>query len=63
MHGGRLNDPRFGFRMQGEGIYAEQITSLFTLACRQTGLHGHRPRLSTAAFHRPATAQLALFDA
>jgi hypothetical protein len=49
--------------MRGEGIYAEQITSLFTLACRKAGLHGHRPGLSTAAFRRPATAQLALFDA
>ena len=25
MRGGKLNDPRFGFRMRGEGIFAEQI--------------------------------------
>jgi hypothetical protein len=49
--------------MQGEGIYARQIASLFTLACRQAGLHGHRPRLSTAAFRRLVPAQLTLFDA
>ncbi|HEY7493891.1 MAG TPA: PA0069 family radical SAM protein [Candidatus Tectomicrobia bacterium] len=63
IHGGKLNDSRFGFRMQGEGIYARQIASLFTLACRQAGLHGHRPRLSTAAFRRLVPAQLTLFDA
>jgi DNA repair photolyase len=62
MHGGRLNDPRFGFRMRGEGIYAKQIASLYTLACRQAGIHGHRPELSIAAFRRLMPAQLTLFD-
>ena len=58
---GRLNDPRFGSRMRGEGLYAEQIESLFALAARRAGLARRGPTLSTRAFRRPAGAQLALF--
>jgi DNA repair photolyase len=62
LRGGRLNDPRFGSRMRGEGIFAEQIAALFHTAVRRHGLDGDFPPLSTAAFHRPGTAdQLALF--
>jgi DNA repair photolyase len=53
MRGGeRLNDSRFGARMKGEGIFAEQVRSLFEVACRRANL-GERPRLSTDAFRRP----------
>src|SRR6185369_595087 len=38
MRGGRLNDPRFGSRMKGEGVFAEQLESLFALSCRRSGL-------------------------
>ncbi len=62
LRGGRLNDPRFGSRMRGEGIFAEQIAALFHTAARRHGLDGGFPPLSTAAFRRPGTAgQLALF--
>lgn len=56
LRGGRLNDPRFGSRMRGEGVYAGQIASLFDVTARKTGFLGRRPELSTAAFRRPADA-------
>ena len=61
IRGGRLNDPRFGSRMRGEGVFAEQIAAIFSLACRKAGIDGRGPRLSTAAFRRPLGAQLPLF--
>jgi DNA repair photolyase len=61
MRGGQLNESRFGKRMRGEGIFAEQIASLFKLACRQAGLANAAPALSTDAFRRPPGPQLTLF--
>jgi DNA repair photolyase len=61
---GELDDPRFGSRMRGAGIFAEQIHDLFELSRRRAGfpdLEAVRPVLSTAAFRRPGDAQLALF--
>jgi len=54
MRGGRLNDPRFGSRMRGEGIFAQQIHALFASARRRHGLDQPLPDLSAAAFRRPA---------
>ena len=62
LRGGRLNDSRFGKRMRGEGRYAEQIASMFALACRKADLVNNFPGLSTAAFRRPVDGQLSLFD-
>lgn len=62
MRGGQLNVSEFGKRMRGEGIFAEQIASLFKLACRKAGLANTSPALSTDAFRRPAGPQLTLFD-
>jgi DNA repair photolyase len=62
MRGGKLNDPNFGTRMRGEGIFAEQIEALFALACRKAGIDGRGPALSTAAFRVPSSAQLSLFE-
>jgi DNA repair photolyase len=62
MHGGKLNDSRFGMRMRGEGIFAEQTTALFRLACRKAGLANRSPALSAAAFRRPSAGQLTLFE-
>ena len=58
----KLNDPRFSSRMRGEGIFAEQIRSLFALACRKAGIDGRGPALSTAAFRVPSNRQLPLFE-
>ena len=60
IRGGKLNDPRFGARMRGEGIFAEQIARMFHVARRKAGLAEDGPELSTAAFRRPEGAQLGL---
>jgi DNA repair photolyase len=62
IRGGKLNDPRFSSRMRGEGLFAAQIESLFTLACRKAGIDGRGPSLSSAAFRVPSDAQLSLFE-
>ena len=61
MRDGKLNDPNFGSRMSGHGIFAEQIEKTFEIACRKAGILGRRPALSTAAFQRPSGPQLELF--
>jgi DNA repair photolyase len=68
IRGGKLNDPRFGSRMRGEGEYAEQLGALFRVACRKAGIDAERPKLSAAAWRghsapsgKPAPAQLSLF--
>ncbi|MDP8939265.1 MAG: PA0069 family radical SAM protein [Actinomycetota bacterium] len=61
MRGGRLNDPHFGSRMGGEGVYAKHLAQLFEVSCRRAGLRNQRrPTLSTAAFRR--SGQPTLFD-
>jgi DNA repair photolyase len=57
--GERLNNSRWHERMTGDGVFAEQISSLFHLACRRAGM-GERPELSVASFRRP-NEQLSLF--
>ena len=57
--GQRLNNSEWHARMTGDGIFAEQIASLFEIGCRRSGM-GERPHLSTAAF-RKFTPQLELF--
>jgi DNA repair photolyase len=57
--GTKLNDARWGTRIKGEGIFAEQIRSMFSVACRRAGI-GARPHLSTSAFRR-SREQLDLF--
>lgn len=57
--GKRLNDPRWKSRIVGEGIFAEQVASMFEVSCRRAGI-GPRVQLSTAAFRRPRE-QLDLF--
>lgn len=50
---GALNDTRFRKRMQGQGIFAEQIQSLFRISRERAGLDKQGPVLSTTAFRRP----------
>ena len=60
---GKLNDPRFGSRMRGEGIFADHIDQLFSISCRRAGIErGRFPNLSTTAFRRPGAFQPDLFD-
>ncbi|MGO9199813.1 MAG: PA0069 family radical SAM protein [Limisphaerales bacterium] len=60
LRAGKLNDPRFGSRMRGEGIFAEQISQMFHVARRRAGIPEDGPELSTTAFRRPAGAQFEL---
>jgi DNA repair photolyase len=60
LRGGELNDPRFGSRMRGEGIFAEQISQIFHVACRRAGFADSPPELSTSAFRRVEAGQLEL---
>jgi DNA repair photolyase len=61
MRGGRLNDPRFGSRMQGSGFYAEQMSAMYKVAWKTAGFAAHPPvELSTASFRAPGQ-QLQLF--
>lgn len=61
LRGGKLNDSRFGSRMRGEGIWAEQIRQLFQVSCERLGLNKKPGELSTAAFRNPDDRQLRLF--
>jgi DNA repair photolyase len=56
MRGNRLNNSQWHTRMTGEGVFAEQIASLFRVGCRHAVI-GERPVLSTASF-RKSTTQL-----
>jgi len=58
LRGERLNNSQWHTRMTGEGIFAEQIASLFKISCHQAGIGG-RPTLSTESF-RKSTTQLHL---
>ena len=61
MRGGRLNDPRLGSRMKGQGPMAKQVIQFFAVARKKARLDGPPAELSTAAFRRPGDAiQLAL---
>ncbi len=60
IRGGKLNDPNFGTRMQGEGIFAEQIQQMFDVACRKAGLKDEPRKLTTEHFRRPGGMQMDL---
>jgi DNA repair photolyase len=62
LRGGQLYDPRFGNRMRGEGLFADQIRVTFQTFKRRYGLDQPFPELSTAAFRVPGRVeQLGLF--
>ena len=62
IRGGRLNDPNFGSRMRGQGIFAEQMDKIFEVASRRVGLPKRRVVLSAAGFRVPPGRQLSLFE-
>jgi DNA repair photolyase len=59
LRGNRINNSQWYTRMTGEGIFAEQIASLFEVSRRHAGI-GERPKLSCDSFQR-STTQLRLF--
>lgn len=60
---GKLNDPRFGSRMQGEGVEADLLAQRFALSCRRLSFVRDLPALDCTQFAVPplAGAQLELF--
>ena len=64
IRGGRDNDPRFGTRMKGEGVFAELIARRFQVAWKKQGFDAiPRETLETTLFRPPriATPQGELF--
>ncbi len=64
MRGGRDNDPRFGSRMRGEGVFADMIRARFQVARRRLGFASRDDIvLDTHAFvpPRPDSPQAELF--
>jgi DNA repair photolyase len=61
LRGGELNASEWGRRFDGEGIFADQIHQLFTVAARRAGLNRSLGQLSTDHFRRPGGTQLKLF--
>lgn len=57
-HGGTVNDSRFGFRMVGEGNFAENIRQLHNLACRKYFKDKELPKLDTSQFMRGGQMKL-----
>ncbi len=54
VRGGKMNDPRFGARMSGEGVYADAIGALFHTTADKLGLEtGHFTKDALATFERP----------
>ncbi len=60
MRDGKLNDPDFGSRMRGSGVFADQLRGMFKLYSRKYGLNQEELELSTAHFQRPGE-QMRLF--
>jgi DNA repair photolyase len=52
MRGGKLNDPRFGSRMRGEGIWADQLRTMFEMGKKAAGITCGFPELSITSFQR-----------
>jgi DNA repair photolyase len=60
IRGGRLNDPDFGSRMRGTGVFAEHLAALFAVTVRRLGLNAERLPADTSHFRRPLGGQLRL---
>ena len=57
----RDNDPGFGSRMRGTGVWAELIRTRFRIACKRLGLNAERMVLDESQFRPPEGAQMRLF--
>ena len=61
IRGGRDNDPNFGTRMRGQGVWAQLIHTRFTKARARAGFTSERLNLRTDLFRPPQGPQLQLF--
>ncbi len=63
LRGGKLYDTRYGYRMKGQGAYAEQLRQTFQISCRRFRLAEEGPSLNAAGFRRvPSQGELDLFQ-
>jgi len=62
LRGGKLNDSQFYGRMHGQGVWSEQIETVFEMAKRKAGLDREFPELSIQHFRPPGGPQMTLFD-
>ena len=53
LRNGRRNDPNFGSRMRGTGIWADLLRQRFAVATRKLGLNRHRLALDCERFQPP----------
>jgi DNA repair photolyase len=60
LSGGKLYSSDWGQRMRGQGIFAEQMKTMFEVNARRAGLNVESFSLATEHFRRPGE-QLALF--
>ncbi|WP_088158897.1 PA0069 family radical SAM protein [Achromobacter xylosoxidans] len=56
LRNGRRNDPNFGSRMRGTGVWADLLRQRFTIATRKQGLNRHRLALDCDRFLPPAAS-------
>ncbi len=56
LRNGRRNDPNFGSRMRGTGIWADLLRQRFAVATRKLGLNRHRLALDCDRLQPPASA-------
>lgn len=61
LRGGRDNDPDFGSRMRGQGVWADLIRARFLKARKRAGLGSEKLKLRTDLFQPPQGDQLSLF--
>jgi DNA repair photolyase len=61
MRGGRDNEPRFGLRMKGEGVFAELIARRFKVATQRLGYASGKAFDLDCELFRPPTPQASLF--
>ncbi len=53
LRGGRDNDPNFGTRMRGQGVWADLLRTRFSRACREAGIGKAAVSLRTDLFRPP----------
>ena len=61
VHGGQLNDSRFGTRMRGEGQVAEMVRQQFQLARQRFFAGRSKPAYNLELFERRRNPQMRLF--
>jgi hypothetical protein len=62
MRGGRENDPEFGSRFRGKGLFADLLEQRFRKACERMGFNLEDRSLDTGLFKPPSrNGQMDLF--